>query len=307
MSNASAVPSDRSAVTVLGLGSMGAALATAFVRDDRRTTVWNRTPEKADRLVADGAVRAMTVADAVVASPLVVVCVLDHAAVLDILDALGDAATGRAVVNLTSGTPDQARAAAGWATARGVEYLDGGIMADPENIGTAEAMFVYSGSQGAFDVHEATLRLLGESVTYLGTDPGAASLHFMAIVGLCYETWISYLDTLALVGTDGVEASTFAPFATGMFTAMTGLMTAMARAVDDGHYPPDSGTLVVHQALMDDLIDTWESRNVDATRLRHVKALVDRRVAEGHGANGFSSLIEIIRTGPTASTSARTP
>lgn len=304
MSNASAVSSDRSAVTVIGLGSMGAALAAAFVREGRPTTVWNRTPEKADPLVAAGAVRAMTVADAVVASPLVVICVLDHAAALEVLDAVGDAATGRAVVNLTSGTPDQARAAAGWATARGVEYLDGGIMADPGDIGRAETMFLYSGSQGAFDRHEATLRLLGETVTYLGTDPGAASLYFMAVVGLGYETWISYLDTLALMGADGVEATKFAPFVTGMFTGMTGLMTAMARAVDDGHYPPDSGSLIVHQALMDDVIGTWESRNVDATRLKQVKALVDRRVAQGRGADGFSSLIEIITTEPTASTPA---
>lgn len=35
---------DQSAVTVLGLGPMGRALAGAFLDAGLRTTVWNRTP-----------------------------------------------------------------------------------------------------------------------------------------------------------------------------------------------------------------------------------------------------------------------
>lgn len=48
---------------------------------------------------------------------------------------------------------------------------------------------------------------------------------------------------------------------------------------------------------MDDLIDTWRARNIDTGRLRYVKTLIDRRVAEGRGADGFSSLIETIYDG----------
>jgi 3-hydroxyisobutyrate dehydrogenase-like beta-hydroxyacid dehydrogenase len=42
-------------VTVIGLGLMGRALATAFLRAGHPTTVWNRTPAKAEQLVAQGA------------------------------------------------------------------------------------------------------------------------------------------------------------------------------------------------------------------------------------------------------------
>ena len=61
-------------VTVIGLGSMGKALAGAFLQAGHRTTVWNRTPEKAGPLVARGAVLAPTVHAAVAASPLVITC-----------------------------------------------------------------------------------------------------------------------------------------------------------------------------------------------------------------------------------------
>jgi glutamyl-tRNA reductase len=66
----------RPAVTVIGLGEMGTALAGVFLEGGHPTTVWNRTPEKADALVAKGARWAVTVRDAVAASPLVVVSVI---------------------------------------------------------------------------------------------------------------------------------------------------------------------------------------------------------------------------------------
>src|SRR4051812_20584378 len=100
-------------VTVLGLGPMGRALASAFAAH-HPTTVWNRTPGKGDNL--DVTV-AETAAGAIAASPLVVVCVLDYRAVRSILDA--DALKGRTLVNLTGGSPQQAREMAGWAAGHG--------------------------------------------------------------------------------------------------------------------------------------------------------------------------------------------
>lgn len=64
---------------------MGSALAQAFLMEGSRTTVWNRTPDKAETLAAQGAVAAGTVAEAIAASPLIVICVLDDVAVQKIL------------------------------------------------------------------------------------------------------------------------------------------------------------------------------------------------------------------------------
>lgn len=72
-------------VTVLGLGPMGAALAAAFLAAGHRTTVWNRTPGKADALAAQGAAEAVEAAAAVTASPLTVVCLAAYDAVHEVL------------------------------------------------------------------------------------------------------------------------------------------------------------------------------------------------------------------------------
>ncbi|WP_233600282.1 NAD(P)-binding domain-containing protein [Micromonospora sp. M71_S20] len=67
-----------------------------------------------------------TAAEAAAASPLVVVCLLDGAAVYEVLGSVDAAVAGKVLVNLTSGSPQQARAHDRWAGERGAAYLDGG-------------------------------------------------------------------------------------------------------------------------------------------------------------------------------------
>ncbi|WP_369028554.1 NAD(P)-binding domain-containing protein, partial [Nocardia farcinica] len=108
----------------------GQALARAFLKAGHPTTVWNRTPGKADQLMAEGAQVAPTAAEAIDASSLTVICVSDYAAMYELLDA-SDLA-GTTLLNLTSGDSAQARQAARWAEQRGAHYLDGAIMAIPQ-------------------------------------------------------------------------------------------------------------------------------------------------------------------------------
>jgi len=60
-----------SGASMIGLGAMGSALVAAFLNRGLAVTVWNRSAEKADALVAKGALRAATVADAVAANKLI--------------------------------------------------------------------------------------------------------------------------------------------------------------------------------------------------------------------------------------------
>lgn len=112
-------------VTLLGLGDMGIALARAWLAAEHPLTVWNRTPAKAAALAGEGARTVVTASEAVAAATgPVVVCLLDDASVGEVLD--GADLAGKDIVNLTTGTPDQARKRARWAGERGARLLDGG-------------------------------------------------------------------------------------------------------------------------------------------------------------------------------------
>ncbi|MGP3979009.1 NAD(P)-dependent oxidoreductase [Streptomyces sp. 8N114] len=281
-------------VTVLGLGAMGSAIARTFLDHGHPTTVWNRTAAKAAPLADAGAATAPTATEAVAASPLVVIALLDSAAVEQVLASVDTAITGRTLVNLTSGSPDQARANERWAREHGAAgYLDGKIMGDPPYVGTPNILFPFSGSDTAFAAHETTLRELG-TVTYHGEEPGAAAVEFMAQVATSYELLIGYLHTLRLLREEGADLAGFTRRFGDSLTVFPALLTSMAQAVEAGEYGPDLGSLDVQAALMDDLIGHRESVGVEAVRMREVKRLMDRRIADGHGDQGFSSLFELL-------------
>jgi 3-hydroxyisobutyrate dehydrogenase-like beta-hydroxyacid dehydrogenase len=285
-------------VTVLGLGLMGQALAGAFLRDGHPTTVWNRTAAKAGQLVAQGAKLADTVGEAVAASPFVVVCVSDFDAVRELLDLnpLGKALDGRVLVNLTSGTSQLARETAEWAARQGATYLDGAIMAVPQAIGTADAVILYSGPRSAFDSHESTLRSLAAAGTsYIGDDPGLSSLHEVAVLSLMWNILNGFLHGAALLGTAGVDATTFAPLARKGIEIVADWLPGYAQQIDDGTYPALDSTLDTHLAAMEHLVHESESLGVNAELPRFVKALADRAVAEGHGGSGYAAMIEQFR------------
>ncbi|MCF1595108.1 NAD(P)-dependent oxidoreductase [Streptomyces muensis] len=293
MSNTNAA---QAPVSVIGLGLMGQALAAAFLKAGHPTTVWNRTAAKADQLVAEGATRAGSVADAIAASPLVVVCVTDYAAVRELLDPLAGSLKGKAVVNLTTGTSTQARETAEWAAGVETTYLDGAIMAIPPDIATDAAVLLYSGPKAAFDEHEATLRALGAAgTTYLDTDHGLSALYDMSLLGIMWGILNGFLQGAALLGTAKVKATTFAPLANTMINVVTEYVTAYAPQIDEGKYPAGDATMTVHQDAMEHLAEESETLGINAEMPRFFKALADRAVADGHADSGYAALIEQFR------------
>ncbi|MDQ3856827.1 MAG: NAD(P)-dependent oxidoreductase [Actinomycetota bacterium] len=66
-----------SSIAVIGLGAMGGRIAARLLASGHELAVWNRTPGRADRLVARGARAAGTPADAVRSAETVITMVAD--------------------------------------------------------------------------------------------------------------------------------------------------------------------------------------------------------------------------------------
>ncbi|WP_433239672.1 NAD(P)-dependent oxidoreductase [Streptosporangium sp. CA-135522] len=286
--------SERAAVTVIGLGSMGSALATTLLDRGHPTTVWNRSAHKARPLVDRGARPAATPREAIAASSLAIACVLDYEALHTVLDPVSDALAGKVLVNLTSGSPEQAHEVAAWARAHGADYLDGAIMTTPPGVGSPEMMFLYSGSHAVFEAHRSTLATLGDPL-YLGADPGLASLYDAALLGLMWSTLTSWLHGTALVGAEKTEATAFTPVAIRWLSAVAGFLTTYAPQVDGGRYPGDDATVDVQIAAIDHLIHAAAARGVDNALPELLKSVMERARAAGHGADSYASVIEVLK------------
>ncbi|MFE0420990.1 NAD(P)-dependent oxidoreductase [Streptomyces sp. NPDC058953] len=286
----------RPAVTVLGLGQMGSAIAAALLAAGHPTTVWNRTPEKAAPLVAKGAVLAGSVAEAVAASPLVVSVVLDYPALYGALGPALGALEGRALVNLTTGAPEQADEAVEWARTHGVDYLDGAIMTTPPGVGTSDVMFLYSGDRAVFDAHRPVLEVLGDPL-YLGAEPGLAALYDVSLLGLMWATMTGWLHGTAVVGAEGTRAVDFTEVAIRWLGTVNNFVRRYAGQVDAGAYPGDDATVDVQLAVVDHWLHAGAERGVDNRLPELLKTVMAEAVAGGHGQDSYGSVIEVLRKG----------
>jgi 3-hydroxyisobutyrate dehydrogenase-like beta-hydroxyacid dehydrogenase len=147
-----------SEISMIGLGAMGSALARALLKSGHGLTVWNRSPQKMEPLAALGAETAERVADAVQASPLIMVCIDNYAATSQLLssDDVVPHLAGRTVIQLGTGTPREARDTETWLQDCGADYLDGAIDSYPDGIGAADGRILFSGSKAAFARSESS-------------------------------------------------------------------------------------------------------------------------------------------------------
>ncbi|MBZ3903416.1 NAD(P)-dependent oxidoreductase [Streptomyces griseiscabiei] len=283
-------------VTVLGLGPMGRALAGAFLDAGLRTTVWNRTPGRDGELAARGAVGAGSAEEAVAASALTVVCVVNYDASDAVLrtPAVAGALKGRTVVNLTADTPDRARSTAAWAAEHGVEYLDGAIMTPTPTIGTPDGVFLYSGPADLYRAHRPVLDALNGAHTHLGEEIGRAATYDIALLDLFWTSIAGYTHALALARAEGVGAVELTPFAQGIAAILPALFEEGAKEVDSGRHSGEGNPLTSALSTMTHVVQVSESHGIDASVMRSAEGFVRRAIAQGHGSDGFTRLTEVL-------------
>ncbi|WP_406422114.1 NAD(P)-dependent oxidoreductase [Streptomyces sp. NBC_00842] len=281
-------------VTVIGLGAMGRALAGAFLDAGHPTTVWNRSTDKGEELVARGAVRAPSAEEAVHASELVVVCVVDHDAAHTILAPLTDALAGRVLVNLTSDTPDRARAAAAWADAHSLDYLEGAIMVPIEVIGTPGALIFYAGSQRAYDRYGTVLKALGANAPFLGQDHALAAAYDMAMLDFFYGSMAGLVHAFALARAENIPAAALAPYLQTIVNILPPIVTGTAADIDARKYDGVGANLAMMTASVDHLLHAARDKGLDTSQLRAIKSVSDRAIAQGPGADSWASTVEAL-------------
>ncbi|MGW0135896.1 NAD(P)-dependent oxidoreductase [Streptomyces sp. NPDC003299] len=287
---------DPATVTVLGLGPMGRALAGAFLAAGFATTVWNRTPGRDADLLARGAHAAATAREAVAASTLTVVCVVNYDASDAILreDDVTAALKGRTVVNLSADTPARARDTAAWAERHGIRYLDGAIMTPAPSIGTPDAVFLHSGPREVYDEHRPVLAALGGTHTHLGENPSRAAVYDIALLDVFWTAMAGYAHALAVARAEGVSGRELAPFAQGIAAILPPLFEEFAGDADDGTYSGAINPITSAASTMTHVVHASEAHGIDATLMRAIEGQARRVIALGHGDDGFIRVTDLL-------------
>jgi 3-hydroxyisobutyrate dehydrogenase-like beta-hydroxyacid dehydrogenase len=286
-------------VSVIGTGRMGSALARAFLKGGHQTWVWNRTRSRCEPLAALGARVASTVEEAAGASDIAIVNVLDYPAGDRLLrtDAVTRALRGKLLVELASGTPDQARERAAWAAEHDIRYLDGAIMATPDLIGGPAAAILYAGPRDVFDAHRSALVALGGSALHVGTDAGHAAALDIALLAIMQGTLFGALVGIAVCEAEKLPLEAYMRSAAD-FTALVGgwALDVMKRARErDFGGETALATIEGHAAAVHHLVDVCRHHGIHRAVPDAFDTLLQAAVRAGHSGADFSVLASLMR------------
>jgi len=156
----------------IGLGTMGAPMATNLLEAGHELTVWNRSPERVDPLVEAGARRADSPADAASGTRATILMVTNAEAVQEVL--LGEEGVvhglpaGAAVINMgTIGVGATTK------TARtlgdlGFRMLDAPVSGSTPVAAAGELEIMVGGDEQTFGEFEPILSAMGEQISHMG-------------------------------------------------------------------------------------------------------------------------------------------
>lgn len=164
----------------IGTGIMGAPMARRLIGGGHRVRVFNRTPERARAMVADGASVAADAAACAAGADVVFIMVPDtpdvEATVAKIEPALK---SGQLVVDMSTVAPAAERSIAARLKPSGVDYLDAPVSGGDVGAREGTLAIMVGGEANAFERARPLFELMGKRITHMGA-PGAGQMTKLA-------------------------------------------------------------------------------------------------------------------------------
>ena len=292
-------------VAVLGTGTMGAPIARNLLRAGFEVRVWNRTPDKAAALVADGAYLASRPADAVLDADVVITMLTDGAAVDAVMAGEGGAlrALGADAVWVQMST-----VGAEWATHLaeladwyGVTIVDAPVSGSSQPAADGQLLVLAAGAEAARTRLVPIFGAIGRQTVWLDRAGDASRLK------LAINNWMCVLvegmaETLALTEVLGLDPELLTRTIAGGPLAPIYAM-AKAHAMIGGNFVP--GFPLQHAVKDAELASRAAQQH--GLQLQLTNALLPKwreAIARGHGEEDVASVVTAVSELPTDRKSA---
>ena len=194
----------------IGLGIMGSRMAANLQKGGHSLLVHNRTRQKAQSLLANGAQWGESAAD-IASNVEVLITMLAHPdAVRDA--ALGEngflphLAQGRLWVDCSTVNPSFSRAMASEAQARGIRFLDAPVTGSKEQAAAGKLVFWVGGVSFDLEASRPILECMGNRIVHAGTQGMGASLK-MVMNQLLGTVMAAFAEALVLGQSLGLSRS----------------------------------------------------------------------------------------------------
>jgi len=283
-------------VALIGLGLMGSGMARRLLAAGFPLTVYNRNPERATSLAAEGAHVAASPREAAARADVVLSMVADDAASravwLGESGALAGAARGGVLVESSTLTVGWIEELAREAAAHGCELLDAPVTGSKSHAASGELCFLVGGSAAALDTARPALAAMSRAIVHVGATGRGALLklinNFMAGVQAA-----SLAEALVLIESSGLDrAKALEVLTTGapgspLVKTLSGRMTAR-------DYTPN---FLLRLMAKDLTYALGEGRRhgLSLSTVASALEVMNRAIAAGHGDEDFAALVEPLR------------
>ncbi len=230
-----------SPVGFIGLGILGQAMALRLVQQGFDLVVWNRELERSVPLAAAGALVAESPAEVAARCGTVCLCVLDGAAVRDVVfgaQGLVQAPPApRTIIDFSTVPPDQTRALAQRAQASGLRWIDAPVSGGPAAAATGSLTLMFGGAGDDVARVEPLLQAVASRRTHLGEVGSGQDMKVVnqALVG---GTAVLLAEALTLARQMGLPLAKVPACLEGGLADSVGLQKIWPRMVAEDFEPP---------------------------------------------------------------------
>ena len=164
--------SNRKNISVIGLGSMGSALAETLLKSDFNISVWNRTLSKAQYLENKGAKIYLSPNEAFENSQFIIASLSNYEAWNNIIDSnqIDIDLSGKTIIQLTTGSIEEVSDLSDWVKKYNGDLLEGIISCFPSQIGTEDSLILLAGNNTSINNCKEIISILSPKYKNLGNN-----------------------------------------------------------------------------------------------------------------------------------------
>lgn len=286
-------------IAVLGMGTMGAPMATNLVKAGCEVIVHNRTRAREEPLETLGAARAEHPAAAAQQAEIVLSCVSDTPDVERVLldpdtGAINGLASGGLIIDCSSIAPEATRRFAEQFRAKGIGYVDAPVSGGSEGAIKGTLTIMCGGTEDDFARADPVLQIIGAKVTRIGP-VGCGQIAKVANQVVIAGTFLALAEALTLAYRAGANPERVVE-AIGGGVAGSWILDNRSDKMLNDDYPLGFRTRL-HRKDLAIALDAARQFKVPVPIASLVATIEDSLIAQGYGDEDMSNLARFVRSG----------
>ncbi len=278
----------------IGTGVMGRSMAGHLLKGGHPVNVYNRTREKTDGLVADGAVWKDSPGEVSAASEVIITIVgfpADVEAVyLEDSGIVSNTRSGSVIIDMTTSSPVLAKRIYDAAREKGVSSLDAPVSGGDIGAREARLSIMVGGDEEAFNRVKPIFDLMGKNIMLMG-GPGAGQHTKMSNQIAIASSMIAISEAMTYAKNAGLDPNRVIQCIESGAAGSWSLSNLAPRFLK-GDFAP--GFFVKHFIKdMTIALEVAEELNLDLTGLQMAKRKYDQLAAEGGGDYGTQAIYKL--------------